>query len=63
MIETDIIAIRYYIVFDPNSINIGNIRSEIIVVQFELKPLMFQMLQAIGKYIGVATYDPYLHLR
>ncbi|KAJ4705077.1 Retrotransposon gag protein [Melia azedarach] len=30
---------------------------------FELKPVMFQMLQTVGQFSGMPTEDPYLHLR
>lgn len=36
---------------------------DITVVQFEFKPMMFQILQTIGQYSDTANEDPYLHLR
>ncbi|KAI5385172.1 hypothetical protein KIW84_071964 [Lathyrus oleraceus] len=71
MADNDIIGIandkarniRDYDVFDPKSMNTGIIRPEITVAQFEFKPMMFQMLQAIGKYSRSANDDPHLHLR
>ncbi|KAI5415664.1 hypothetical protein KIW84_040906 [Lathyrus oleraceus] len=71
MAEPDIIGItndkarstRDYAVFDPSAMNTGIIRPEITVVQFKFKPMMFQMLQAIGQYSGSAHEDPHLHLR
>lgn len=52
-----------YAVFDPNSMNNDIIRPEIIVAQFEFKPMLFQLLQAIGQYSGVVDDDPHFHLR
>ena len=36
---------------------------DIEATQFELKPVMFQMLQTMGKFSGMPTEDPHLHLR
>ncbi|XP_062094038.1 uncharacterized protein LOC133800081 [Humulus lupulus] len=38
-------------------------RPEIQAPQFELKPVMFQMLQTVGQSSGMPTEDPHLHLR
>ena len=43
--------------------NMGIIRPKINVAQFEFKPMMFQILQAIGQYSGNANEDPRFHLR
>lgn len=56
MADNDIIGIandkphniRDNAIFDPNAMNIGIIIPEITVAQFEFKPMMFQMMQAIG---------------
>ncbi|XP_062093867.1 uncharacterized protein LOC133799894 [Humulus lupulus] len=41
----------------------GIVRQEIQAAQFELKPVMFQMLQTVGQFSGIPTEDPHLHLR
>ncbi|PNY16243.1 hypothetical protein L195_g012958 [Trifolium pratense] len=56
-------SIRDYDVFDPNAMNTGIVRPEIIAAQFEFKPMMFQMLQTVGQFYGAATEDPHLHLK
>ncbi|PON65867.1 hypothetical protein PanWU01x14_113560, partial [Parasponia andersonii] len=56
-------AIREYAIPILNGLNLGIVRSEIQAPQFELKPVMFQMLQTVGQFIGVPTEDPHLHLR
>ncbi|KAA3486974.1 RING-H2 finger protein ATL63 [Gossypium australe] len=38
-------------------------RPEIEAPQFELKPMIFQMLQTIGQFSGMPTEDPHLHLQ
>ncbi|KAA3484176.1 transcription factor MYB34 [Gossypium australe] len=38
-------------------------RPKIKVPQFELKPVMFQMLQTMGQFSGMSTEDPHFHLR
>ena len=43
-------------------LNPGIVRPEIQAPQFELKPVMFQMLQTVGQFGGLATEDPHLHL-
>ena len=32
-------------------------------VNFELKPVMFQMLQTVGQFNGLPNEDPHLHLK
>ncbi|XP_023511572.1 uncharacterized protein LOC111776371 [Cucurbita pepo subsp. pepo] len=39
------------------------IRPETQGTTFELKPVMFQMLQTIGKFHGLSSEDPHLHLK
>ncbi|KAJ4706582.1 DNA-directed DNA polymerase [Melia azedarach] len=56
-------AIREYAVPIFNELNPGIVRPEIQAPQFELKPVMFQMLQTVGQFSGMPTEDPYLHLR
>lgn len=71
MAESDIIGIandmerniREYAVFNPNAMNTWIIIPEIIVAQFEFKPMMFQMLQVIGQYSSSTNENPHLHQR
>ena len=56
-------AIREYAVPALYGLNPGIIRPEIQAPQFELKPVMFQMLQTVGQFSGMPTEDPHLHLR
>ncbi|XP_060962179.1 uncharacterized protein LOC133032300 [Cannabis sativa] len=46
-----------------NELNPGIVRPEIQAPQFELKPVMFQMLQTMGQFSGMPTKDPHLDLR
>lgn len=56
-------ATRGYALFDPEAMNTGIMRTPNNTPQFEFKPLMFQMLQAMGQFNGAATKDPHLHLK
>ncbi|XP_062089610.1 uncharacterized protein LOC133796144 [Humulus lupulus] len=56
-------AIREYAAPMFNELNPGIVRPEIQAAQFELKPVMFQMLQTVGLFSGMPTEDPHLHLR
>ncbi|XP_062119788.1 uncharacterized protein LOC133834253 [Humulus lupulus] len=55
-------AIRQYAIPLFNELNPGIVRPEIQTPQFELKPVMFQMLQTMGQLSGMPTEDPHLHL-
>jgi len=46
-----------------NDLNPGIRRPKIEAQQFDLKPVMFQMLQTVGQFSGMPTEDPHLHLR
>lgn len=46
-----------------NELNTNIVKPEIIAPQFELKPIMFQMLQTVGQFNGLPTEDPHLYLR
>ena len=46
-----------------NDLNTGIRRPDIEATQFELKPVMFQMLQTVGQFSSMPTEDPHLHLR
>ena len=41
----------------------GIVRPEVEAANFELKPVMFQMLQTVGQFNGLPTEDPHLHLK
>ncbi|XP_024020121.1 uncharacterized protein LOC112091245 [Morus notabilis] len=56
-------AIREYAIPILHRLNLGIIRLEIQAPQFELKSVIFQMLQTVGQFSGMATEDPHLHLR
>lgn len=56
-------AIRDYAVLTPQVVHPGIIRPEVDVANFELKPLMFQMLQTVGQFNGLPNEDPHLHLK
>ena len=45
-----------------NELNPGIVRPDIQAATFELKPVMFQMLQTVGQFSGMPTEDPHLHL-
>ena len=46
-----------------SDLNPGIRRPDIEATQFELKPVMFQMLQMVGQFIGMPIEDPHLHFR
>ena len=56
-------ALRQYAVPVFHDLNLSIRRPEIEAQQFELKPIMFQMLQTVGQFSGMPTEDPYLHLK
>ena len=56
-------CIRQYVVPLFTTLNPGIRRPDIEATQFELKPVMFQMLQLVGQFSGMPTEDPHLHLR
>ncbi|XP_030497803.2 uncharacterized protein LOC115713460 [Cannabis sativa] len=56
-------AIREYAAPMFNELNPGIVRPEIQAPHFELKPVMFQMLQTVGQFGGSPTEDPHLHIR
>ncbi|XP_062075567.1 uncharacterized protein LOC133779647 [Humulus lupulus] len=55
-------AIRQYSLPLFNELNLGIVTPEIQAAQFELKPVMFQMLQTVGQFSGMPTEDPHLYL-
>ena len=56
-------AIRDYNVLTPQVVHPGIIRPEVDAADFELKPVMFQMLQTVGQFNGLPNEDPHLHLK
>ena len=56
-------AIRDYVVLAPQVIHLGIIRHEVEAANFELKPVIFQMLQTFGQFNGLLSEDPHLHLK
>ncbi|XP_016690708.1 uncharacterized protein [Gossypium hirsutum] len=55
--------IREHVVPILDDLNLGIVRPHIQAQLFELKPVIFQMLQTIGQFSGLPTEDPRLHLR
>lgn len=56
-------AIRQYVIPLFNELNPSIVRPKIEARQFELKLIMFQMLQNMGQFSGMPTEYPHLHLR
>ncbi|KAH9722903.1 hypothetical protein KPL70_006892 [Citrus sinensis] len=56
-------AIRDYAVLTPQVVHPGIIRPEVDAANFEIKPVMFQMLQTVGQFNGLTNEDPHLHLK
>ena len=56
-------AIRDYAVLTPQVVYPGIIKPEVEAVNFELKPVMFQMLQIVGQFNRLPNEDPHLHLK
>ena len=56
-------SIRDYAVLTPQVIHPDIIRPEVDAVNFELKPVMFQMLQTVGQFNRLPNEDLHLHLK
>ena len=56
-------AIRDYVVLTPQVVHPGIIITEVQAGNFELKLMMFQMLQIVGQFNGLPNEDPHLHLK
>ncbi|KAH9680012.1 hypothetical protein KPL71_026373 [Citrus sinensis] len=56
-------AIRDYAVLTPQVVHPGIVIPEVEAANFELKPMMFQMLQIVGQFNGLTFEDPHLHLK
>ena len=57
------IAIRDYVVLTPQVVHPGIVRPEVEAANFELKPVMFQMLQTVGQFNGLSFEDPHIHFK
>ncbi|KAH9668539.1 hypothetical protein KPL70_021450 [Citrus sinensis] len=56
-------AIRDYVVLTLQVVQPGIVRFEVEAANFELKPVMFQMLQTVGQFNGLPNEDPHFHLK
>ena len=56
-------VIRDYVVLTPQVKHPGIITLEVEAVNFELKPVMFQMLQTVGQFNGLPNEDHHLHIK
>ena len=56
-------AIKDYVVLTPQVVHPGIVRPEVEAANFELKPVMFQMLQTVGQFNGLPSKDPHLHFK
>ena len=56
-------AIRVYVVLTPQVVHLGIVRPEVEATNFELRPVMFQMLQTVGQFNRLPSEDPHLHLK
>ncbi|KAI3692330.1 hypothetical protein L6452_32144 [Arctium lappa] len=52
-----------YVIPDFEQLNSGIVRPHIAALHFELKPIMFQMLQTNGQFAGMPSEDPHSHLK
>lgn len=57
------IAMSIYVQPSLDGLNSSIVRPTIRAPNFELKPVMFQMLQIAGQFSGLPTEDPHLYLR
>ncbi|KAH9670524.1 hypothetical protein KPL70_017015 [Citrus sinensis] len=56
-------AIKDYVVLTPQVVHPGIVRLEVEATNFELKPVMFQILQIVGQFNGLPSEDPHIHLK
>ncbi|KAH9667508.1 hypothetical protein KPL70_021064 [Citrus sinensis] len=56
-------AIRDCAVLTPQAIHLGIVRPDVQADNFELKLMMFQMLQTVGQFNGLPSEDLHLHLK
>ena len=55
-------VIQDYAVLTPQAIHPGIFRPDVQADNFELKPVMFQMLQIVRQFNGLPSEDPHLDL-
>ncbi|KAL5583489.1 hypothetical protein UlMin_015931 [Ulmus minor] len=55
-------ALNAFAQLNLDGLNSSIVQPEIEALHFELKPVMFQMLQTAGQFGGLPTEDPHLHL-
>lgn len=51
-----------FVVPQLDSFNSSIVRLDILAHNFELKPILFQMLQSVGQFIRLLSEDPTMHL-
>ncbi|KAI3707463.1 hypothetical protein L6452_26005 [Arctium lappa] len=56
-------GIRDYATPEFDQLKSGILRPNIVAQTFELKPVMFQMIQAMGQFGGLPSEDPHSHLK
>ncbi|KAL5563855.1 hypothetical protein UlMin_033602 [Ulmus minor] len=56
-------ALNAFAQLNLDGLNSSIVQQKIEALHFELKPVMFQMLQTAGQFSGLVTEDPHLHLR
>ncbi|KAL5568112.1 hypothetical protein UlMin_024687 [Ulmus minor] len=56
-------ALNAFAQLNLDGLNSSILQPKIEALHFELKPVMFQMLQTAGQFSGLPTEDPHLHLR
>ena len=56
-------AIRDYAVLTPQAIHSGIVRPNVQANNFELKPVIFQMLQTVGQFSRLPSEDLHPHLK
>ncbi|KAH9647957.1 hypothetical protein KPL70_025394 [Citrus sinensis] len=56
-------TIQDYTVLTPQAIHPGIVKPDVQAENFELKPVMFQMLQTVGQFNSLPSEDPHLHLK
>ncbi|KAH9696895.1 hypothetical protein KPL71_023376 [Citrus sinensis] len=59
----EIQPVNVHAVLTPQTIHLGIVRPDAKADNFELKPVMFQMLQTVGQFNGLPSEDPHLHLK
>lgn len=52
-----------YAIPDFEQLNSGIVKPHMTALHFELKPIMFQMLQINGQFVRMPLEDPHSHLK